>query len=184
MDLLLHTEVQYTLCISAEWLQAGGSRPKCPRTQRSAGKVMGSIFWDAHSIIFIDYFEKGKAIIGEYCVTLLDQLNEEIEKKWPHLKNEKILFQDKAPAHSSIKVMVKLDSLGYELVPHSAYSPGLAPSYYYLFPNLKRWLQGKRLHTNEKVISETQTYFAEFDKSYYTKGIKILEDCSKKCISL
>ena len=80
--------------------------------------------------------------------------------------------------------MVKLDSLGYELLPHPPYSPDLTPSDYYLFPNLKRWLQGKRFHANEKIISETKTYFAEFDKSYYSKSIKMLEDRCNKSISL
>ena len=53
---------------SAEWLQADESRPKCPKTQRLAGKVMASVFWDARGIIFIDYLEKRKTITGEYYV--------------------------------------------------------------------------------------------------------------------
>ena len=60
--------------------------------------------------------------------------------------------------------MVKLDSLGSELFPYSPYSSELAP----------RLLRGKRFHANE-IISETKTYFAEFDKSYYSKGIKMLK---------
>ena len=28
----------------------------------SAGKVMPSVSWDAHGIIFIDYFQKGKTL--------------------------------------------------------------------------------------------------------------------------
>lgn len=51
---------------SAEWLTPGESRPKRPKTQQLAGKVMASVFWDAHGIIFIDYLEKGKTITGEY----------------------------------------------------------------------------------------------------------------------
>lgn len=146
---------------------------------------MASVFWDAHSIIFIDYLEKEKTITGEYYVMLLDKLDEEIKKKRPRLKKKKILFHhDNAPAHSSVKAMVKLDSLGYELLPHPPYSPDLAPSDYYLFPNLKRWLQGKRFHTNEEVILETDAYFADFDKLYYSRGIKMLEDRWKKCILL
>ena len=72
---------------SAQWLKPGESRPKRPKTQRSAGKVMASIFWDASGIIFIDYLEKGKTITGEYYCTLLDKLDEEIKKKRPHLKS-------------------------------------------------------------------------------------------------
>ena len=35
---------------SAEWRAAGESRTKRPKTQQSAGKVMASVFWDAHGI--------------------------------------------------------------------------------------------------------------------------------------
>ncbi|KAM8718685.1 hypothetical protein ACLKA7_001404 [Drosophila subpalustris] len=43
---------------SAEWHAAGESRPKRPKTQQLAGKVMASVFWDAHGIIFIDYLQQ------------------------------------------------------------------------------------------------------------------------------
>ena len=54
---------------SAEWKTAGESRPKRPKTQQSAGKVMASIFWDAHGIIFIDYPENEKTINSVYYET-------------------------------------------------------------------------------------------------------------------
>lgn len=42
---------------SDEWTAASESRPKRPKTQKSAGKVLASVFWDAHGILFIDYLE-------------------------------------------------------------------------------------------------------------------------------
>jgi len=77
-------------------------------------------------------------------------------------------------SHTSLKAMVKLDQLRFELVAHSPYSPDLAPSDYYLFPNLKRWLQGKR--SNEEVIAETEAYFEGLNVSYYRKGFEMLEN--------
>jgi len=72
--------------------------------------------------------------------------------------------------------MAKLDQLRFELVAHSPYSLDLALSDYYLFSNLKRWLQGKRFTSNEEVIAETEAYFEGLDVSYYRKGIKMLEN--------
>ncbi|EFN80260.1 Histone-lysine N-methyltransferase SETMAR, partial [Harpegnathos saltator] len=41
----------------------------------------------------------------------------------------------------------------YELLEHPAYSPDLAPSDYYLFPNLKKFLAGKRfIHQMTKLL--------------------------------
>lgn len=170
---------------SATWLEPGESRQKRPKTQTSAGKVMASIFWDAHGIILIDYLEKGRTITGDYYVALLDRLNDEIKKKRPHMTKKKVLFHhDNAPAHSSLKAMAKLNELRYELLPHPPYSPDLAPSDYYLFPNLKRWLQGKRFYSNEEVEFETDAYFEGLGADHYKKGIEMLEDRWMKCISL
>ena len=55
-----------------------------------------------------------------------------------------------------------MNELSFELLPHPPYSPDLAPSDYYLFADLF-------------VISETNAYFKAKDKSFYKKGIEILE---------
>ena len=56
-----------------------------------------------HSILFIDYFEKERNINSEYYISLLVCLKEEIAKKWPQLKKEKVLSQqDNALCHKLI----------------------------------------------------------------------------------
>ncbi|GFV39517.1 putative DD34D transposase [Trichonephila clavipes] len=45
---------------SAEWTARDKPTPKCGKTQKSAGKVMTSVFSGTHVIIFIDYLKKGK----------------------------------------------------------------------------------------------------------------------------
>ncbi|KAL7723955.1 hypothetical protein ACLKA6_019947 [Drosophila palustris] len=127
---------------STEWHAAGESRPKRPKTQQLAGKVMASVFWDAHGIIFIDYLQKGQTINSDYYMALLERLKAEIAKKRPHMAKKKVLFhQDNAPCHKSMKTMAKLNELGFELLPHPPYSPDLAPSDYWLFADLKKMLR-------------------------------------------
>ena len=53
MDPPLHSGVK-------QWTAAGESRLKQPKMQTSAGKVLASVFWNAQSILFIDYLEKRK----------------------------------------------------------------------------------------------------------------------------
>ena len=48
-----------------KWTAAGESHPKRPKTQQWAVKVMTSVFWDAHRVLFIDYLEKGKTISSD-----------------------------------------------------------------------------------------------------------------------
>ena len=81
-------------------------------------------------------------------------------------------------------MMAKLHELHFKLLPHPPYSPDLTPSDYWLFADLKRMLQGKRSGSNEEVISETEAYFGAKDKSFYKKGIKLLEKRWNRCITL
>ena len=57
--------------------------------------------------------------------------------------------------------------LGYELLPHLPYSPDLAPSEYFLFPNLNEWLGGQRFGSNDEIILQTNTYFEDLDKCFF-----------------
>ena len=77
---------------SSEWIAAGEPRPEHPKAQQSAGKVMASVFWDVHGIIFIDYLEKGKTINSDYYTALLDRLKAEIVKKQPIWRRNKFCF--------------------------------------------------------------------------------------------
>jgi len=44
--------------------------------QKSAGKVLASIFWDQDCILLIDYLPKGQTISAEYYLSLLVQLKD------------------------------------------------------------------------------------------------------------
>ena len=79
--------------------------------------------------------------------------------------------------------MVKLNELSFELLPHAPYLPDLAPSDYYLFADLKKMLQGKRFYSNEEVITETNAYSEAKDKSFYKKGIRMLEKRCTDCVA-
>lgn len=181
----IHHYTPETKIQSKQWVEAGCSAPKKAKVVPSANKVMATVFWDARGVIFIDYLQKGKTITGEYYASLLDQLNEKLKEKRPHLARKKVLFHhDNAPAHSSAIATAKLVELRFEILPHAPYSPDLAPFDFFLFPNMKNWLGGKRFSSNEEVIAETNDYFDAFDSSYYSDGIKRLEYRWNKCIEV
>ncbi|KAG5348048.1 SETMR methyltransferase, partial [Acromyrmex charruanus] len=76
----------------------------------------------------------------------------------------------------------KFNEFRYELLSHPAYLPDLAPYNYFLFPNLKKWLGGRRFATREQL--KTEAYFESLDKSYYSNFLKKLENSWIKCIEL
>jgi len=66
---------------SIEWRYSGSFRPKKFRVQKSARKVLSSIFWDQDGILFIYYLPKGQTINAEYCLSLLTQLKDILKEK-------------------------------------------------------------------------------------------------------
>jgi hypothetical protein len=52
---------------------------------------------------------------------------------------------------------------------------------FFLFPNMKKWLGGKRFASDEEVTTETEAYFAVW-QILFLEGLKKLESCSAKCI--
>jgi len=170
---------------TAEWTKPGCSAPKQVKGSKSSKKVMASVFWDAKEILLIDYLQTGRTITGEYYCSLLDQLDEKIRKKRPGLAKKKVIFhQDNAPAHKSLFAMAKFKELKYELLEHPPYSPDLAPSDFYLFPNLKRFLRGKDFLSDEEVIAAVEGYFEGLPENHFREGIHELENRWQKCIEL
>jgi [histone H3]-lysine36 N-dimethyltransferase SETMAR len=146
---------------------------------------MASVFWDSKGILLIDYLQTGKTITGEYYTNLLDQLNANIRQKRPGLEKKKIIFhQDNAPVHKCSKALVKLKELHYRLLEHPPYSPDLAPSDFHLFPNLKKFLRGKRFSNNDEVIATVNEYFEGLPENHFRDGINKLENRWNRCIEL
>jgi len=56
---------------SMEWRYSGSPRPKNFRVQKSAGKVLASIFLDKDIILLIDYLPKGQTINAACYSSLL-----------------------------------------------------------------------------------------------------------------
>jgi len=64
-----------------EWRHSGSPRPKKFRVQKSAGKVLASIFWDQDGTLLIDYLPKAHTIKAEYYSSLLMQLKDFLQEK-------------------------------------------------------------------------------------------------------
>ena len=72
--------------------------------------------------------------------------------------------------------MADVHDYGFELVDHPPYSPDLAPSDYFLFPNIKKHLAGKQYRTDDEVISAVEDFFEDQDESFFTTGIQVLQN--------
>jgi len=118
--------------------------PEKFRVQKSAGKVVASIFWDQDGILLVDYLPKAQTINAEYYSSLLVQLKDILKEKRRGLFTNGVLFlHDNARAHRALATQKKLAYLGFQCLNHPPYSPDPAPLDYHLFSGLKKQLKGR-----------------------------------------
>jgi hypothetical protein len=60
--------------------------------QKSAGKVLASIFWYQGGILLIHYLPKGQTINAEYCSSLLVQFKDILKEKCRGKVTKVVLF--------------------------------------------------------------------------------------------
>ena len=96
------------------------------------------------------------------------------------MQKENVLFhQDNAPWHKSMKTMVKLDELSFELLPHSLYSQATTGS----LLTWKKCSRERDLAPVKKWLPK-QAYFETKDESFDKKIIKKLEKRWNEFITL
>ena len=170
---------------SRQWVGPGSPRPKKFKTQPSAGKVMATVFWDAKGVIMLDILPKRSTITGVYYANLLDQLRTSIREKRRGKHSKGILLQqDNARAHTCKAAMDAVERNEYELIPHPAYSPDLAPNDFFLVPNLKKDNRGCHFRSDEEVVTAVEEWVSGKDPDFFSSGLMTLEHRWSKCITL
>ena len=68
-------------------------------------------------------------------------LREKVRRKRPEFFaiNSWILRHDNAPSHTALSVREFLASKQITVLEHPAYSPDLAPNYFFMFPMIKKY---------------------------------------------
>ncbi|UYV76430.1 hypothetical protein LAZ67_14000382 [Cordylochernes scorpioides] len=153
-------------------------------SQRSAGKVLLTIFWDVDGPICLDFLSSRQRMNSDlYCAIVVNKLKPGIRNKRRGKLSKGVLFlHDNARPHTSCKTVSTIIKLGFEVLEHPAYSPDLAPSDYFLFGLLKKELKGKRFDSDEDVQKVVQDFFHTLPKSAYKEGIYKLPERWRRCI--
>ncbi|GFO27366.1 histone-lysine N-methyltransferase SETMAR [Plakobranchus ocellatus] len=83
------------------WKHPSSPVTKKFKVQRSAAKVMATVFWDAKGVILLDILPQGQCInAARYCSTL-NRLKEAIRRKRPGLLRMGIVLQHNNATHHS-----------------------------------------------------------------------------------
>jgi len=97
-------------------------------------------------------------------------------------KDKLIFLHDNAPSHTSTMVQNYLKIFNWEVLPHLAYSPDLAPSDYHLFSSMGHALTERHFDSYEDVRKWLDEWFASKDEEFFWRGIHKLPERREKCI--
>ena len=133
----------------------------------------------------LDFLPKRSTITGVYYANFLDQLRTAIrEEHRGKLSKGVLLQQDNARVHTCKVAMDAVERNGYELIPHPAYSPDLAPSDFFLFPNLKKDIHRLHFRSDEEVVTAIEEWVNRKDPGFFSSGLMALEHRLSKCNTL
>ena len=133
----------------------------------------------------VEFMPQGTTINSAvYCETL-KRLRRAIQnKRRGILTSGIVLIHDNACPHSAAATQQILKQFKWDVFDHPPYSPDLAPSDFHLFPELKKWLGGRRFGTNEELQDTVKAYFRSLAATFYEEGIEKLVHRYEKCLNL
>jgi hypothetical protein len=94
---------------------------------------------------------------SEFYCDVVRQLRENVRRRRPELWRDKtwLLHHDNAPSHTSVLTLQFLAKNKMAVIPDSPYYPDLAPRDFFLFPEMKLKLKGRRFDTTEEIQAES-----------------------------
>jgi len=153
--------------------------------QKSAGKLLASIFWDQDGILHIDYLPKGQTINAEYYSSLLVQLKDILKEKRRGKLTKVVLFlHDNAAAHRALATQKKVAYLGF-----MSWSPNLFSGFGLVglppvpWTEKNNWKLAIFRPTRKLFLPRTPGWTDKL-LIFFLSGLHKLEQRAKKCIEL
>jgi len=160
------------------WLQQGQVARGVPKPNQLGRKVMLIVFWARFGIVHWEVIPNGTTMTGEVYRTILNRVQFvlQIHTAQRRRYGQVVLLQDNAPPHRAALTLSHIqDTLGWELLPHPAYSPDIAPSDYHLFRSMKNHLRNVQFQN----VAQVENWVAQFfgtksTTNFYQRGIEKL----------
>lgn len=171
---------------SMVWSPRGANPPIKAKQQKSATKVMLSVYFTKSKVVAAIPLKKGQTVTAKWYTE--DCLPIVFKNLLEHRKNEELrryfLHHDNAPAHTAEITSNFIASSGIEEIRPAPYSPDLAPCDFWLFPKIKKNLRGKVFDSNEDIINAVNAELAKLKKQDFEECFAKWIYRLKKCIEI
>jgi hypothetical protein len=128
-------------------------------------------------ILYYELLEPKQTVNATFYSQQLMHLNEKILKNRTgpgHGNKKAILLHDNARPQVVLITKETVMELGWEVLPHSAYSSDLAPSDYHLFRSIEHFLREKSFRNHEELKKELDFFFQSKPVNFFRYGIRQL----------
>jgi hypothetical protein len=143
---------------SMEWHNAATPKKKKARTKPSAAKIVGTVFLYAEGCILVDFLPREETVIVVDYVLMLQELQRALCNRCP-MKRHLILQHNNAYPHTAHLALGKMETFGWELLPHPPYRLDLAFLDYHLFGLLNDHMRDLHYKNNETVQQAMCAWF-------------------------
>ena len=101
------------------WKHKTSPTPKMFRVEKSAGKVMATVFWDEKGLLLLEFMPQKTTITGQTYANTITALREAIkEKRREKLSAGVLLLHDNAPVHMSAQSQAAIQQCGFQQLNH------------------------------------------------------------------
>ena len=159
-------------------------RPKKPRPDFRAKKVMHPIAFDAYGPVAQVCVPNGQNVTGDfYCTHGLAEVSKHYTERRPRTDPRGIkLLNDNASSHKTKQVAAYIEDIGMKKQNHPPYSPDLSPCDFWLFSKLKSHLSDKEFTSRMEIGFAIHKYLKSISQTEYKKTFRCWVDRLKECI--
>jgi len=148
-------------------------------------KAMFIVFFDIEGIVHYEYVPQGQIVNQQFYLQVLKRLRLAFSQKGPQKRaaGAWALHNDNAPAHTAHSIQVFLTGHYIPVIQQPSCSPDMAPRDFWLFPQLKTALKGKRFEDIDAVNKNSMRTPNTIPKDSFQKCFQQWQDRLKQCVT-
>ena len=152
----------------AQWLDREEAPKHFPKLNLHKEKLLVTVWRSAPCLIHYSFLNPHKTISSKKYAQQINEMHQKFQCLQLALVNKMspILLHDNAQLHIAQPTHQKLNKLGYEVLPHLPYSPGLWPTDYHVFKHLNNFLQKKSFLDQQKAENAFQKFIKSQSKYF------------------
>ena len=168
----------------SQWNTSSSPRPKKERQVKSNIKTMLIAFFDIDGLVHHEFVPTGQTVNEELYKTVLQRLRDAVRRHRPEKwrSGNWILHHDNGPAHRAVTTNEFLAKHNIPSLPQPPYPPDYAPCDFFLFPQLKKTMKGRRFDYVEDIKANATRQLRAITKSEYQMCFLQRQERWNKCI--